>query len=138
MNGVIPLAVSQPIRADDDWEGAGGTRRKSERRSAKTGRHRRQAVSLEPVLAATRLSAGKAGNDAEQRPLPPVCSSQGRVFGSDPVFLAATGTNDQRLVGLHRDDPPELLDGVRIVVTVRCRVNVSGMRPGVLGALCFR
>jgi hypothetical protein len=38
--------------------------------------------------------------------------------------------DDERVVGLHGNHPPEFLDGVGVSVAMRCGMNVPGMWTG--------
>jgi hypothetical protein len=71
----------------------------------------------------------------EKQPLPPVRPPQGWVVGGDLVLLAPTGADNQGVVGLHDDYPPELIDRVGIGVAVGCRVEVPGVWPRARGTL---
>jgi hypothetical protein len=83
------------------------------------------------------LFARGAGREAvpEQQPLPPVRPPQVRVVGRYRVLLSLPGANDERVVGLDGDHPPELLYRVGVEVAVGCGLNVPGVGSGVQGTL---
>src|SRR5262249_16317796 len=70
----------------------------------------------------------------EQQPLPPVRSPQVRVISRYRVLLPLPGANNQLVVGLHCNNPPEFLDRVGVEVAVGCGLDVFGVRTRVEGA----
>ena len=83
------------------------------------------------------LSAGLARWETvpEQKPLPPVRPPQVRVVGRYRVPLPFPGADDERVIGLHGNHPPELIDRVGVRVAVGCGLDVSGVWAGVEGTL---
>src|SRR5262245_2460364 len=79
------------------------------------------------------LSAGRASRETvpEQQPLPPMRPPQVRVVSRYRVLLPFPGADDERLVGLHGNHPPELLDRVGVRVAVGDGLDVSGVGTGV-------
>jgi len=70
----------------------------------------------------------------EKHPLPPVCPPQVRVVGRYCVLLPFARADNERVVGLHGNDPPELLDRVGVGIAVGCGLDVFGVRTRMQGA----